>query len=169
MPDSHAPLSRRRASKERRKEPRFESAGLADLVILNPPKLERLTARVVNVSRWGFQIDLDGMVEPDCKVELRLKEVIVSGVVTNCSPAAQGRFLAGIRTIEITDSPLASRHVSKTDLRLYALGRCLSDAQREHYSGHLALCAACKKIAGQAGKPAAKAAAPKRRRDRKRA
>ena len=169
MPDSHAPIDGRRSSKERRKEPRFESKGLADLLVFNPPKLDRLTARVINVSRFGFQIDLDGPVELASKVELRLREVIVSGVVTNCGPAPAGRYLAGIRTVEITDSPLAERHVSKMDLQLYALGKCLSDAQREHYAGHLALCAACKKSAGKAGTPAAKTVGPKRPRVRKRA
>src|SRR6185295_14692330 len=168
MPDSKAPIGWR-PSKERRKEPRFESKGLADLVIVNPPKLDRLTARVINVSRYGFQIDLDGPVEKDSKVELRLKEVIVCGVVTNCAPAGAGRFHAGIRTVEITDSPLAARHISKMDLQLFTRGNSLSEAQREQYEGHLALCAACKKKAGKPGRPAAKTVAPKRRSVRKRA
>jgi hypothetical protein len=141
-PTSSAPGPR--PASDRRKEPRFESKGLADLVVLSPPKFERLTADVVNVSRSGFELDLDEAIGEGSKIEVRLREAIVTGIVSNCRAEA-GRYRAGIRTLKVTDSPLRDRHVPDTDFELYARRKSLSEAQREQYGAHLELCASCRK------------------------
>jgi len=148
---------------DRRKEPRFQSKGLADLLIYNARIPERLTASVSNVSRSGFELNLEEPIEEGRQIELRLKQVIVSGVVTNCERDGKNRYRAGIRTINVTDSPLKTRHIPDADLELFALGRSLSEAQREHYACHLKLCPDCQGKVPDVSAPPAKVAKTQRR------
>ena len=129
---------------DRRKEPRFQANGIGDLAILNPPSFDRLSVTVVDVSRSGCQIELHAPVNEGVMIELRLKDVIVLGVIVNCRPHEQGRYRAGIQTTKITESPLQTRHLPESDLELYALSNGLSEAQRVMYSGHLDLCEQCR-------------------------
>jgi hypothetical protein len=152
---------------DRRKEPRFESKGLADLLVYNARIPERLTASVTNVSRSGLMLLLSESVEEGRQIELRLKQVIVSGVVTNCERDGKGHYRAGIRTINVTDSPLRTRHIPEADLELFALGKSLSEAQREHYAGHLKLCVDCKGKVPEIAAPPARARKEHRRPARK--
>jgi len=167
MSTQSSSVSGPRPSSDRRKEPRFESKGLADLVILSPPKFERLTADVVNVSRSGFELDLDDAIAEGGKIEVRLREVIVTGIVSNCRPTGAGRYRAGVQTVSVVDSPLRNRHVPDTDFELYARGNSLSKAQREQYSAHLELCAPCRKKITCAGNEPATPVVKKRRGARK--
>ena len=132
-------------STDRRKEPRFHSKGLADLLILHGEPSERLTATVTNVSRSGFKLELDEPVEKGSQIEIRLRETIVWGVVTNCERDGRGHYRAGMRTTDAVDSPLKGRHLPDVDLELYAFGRSLTLAQRDHYAAHLILCGPCKR------------------------
>src|SRR5258706_10208968 len=131
MPETKLAPETRRASRDRRREPRFPSKGLADLVVLYPPKFQRLTAMVVDISRSGFQIDLDEPIEDGGRIEIRLKENIVSGVVKNCRQIKGGRgYRLWIETIEGTASPLRTRHLLEGDVQPYARGVRLSATQR---------------------------------------
>src|SRR4030095_9348503 len=133
-----------RPIQERRKEPRFQANGTGDLAILNPPSLDRLTVKVVDVSRTGCQIELQTAVNEGVMIELRLKDVIVLGVIVNCREHEPGCYRAGIQTTQITESPLQTRHLPESDLELYAIGKGLSNAQRVMYAGHLDLCEQCR-------------------------
>src|SRR5258708_6440635 len=100
MSETNSAQTVRRPPSDRRQEPRIPSKGLADLVVLDPPKFERLTATVVNVSRSGFQIDIGEPIEEGGRIEIRLKDVIASGIVMNCRENGEGGYRAGVRTVE---------------------------------------------------------------------
>jgi len=161
--DCHMPLiksspGKRRSDADRRGEPRFPSKGLADLVVMSPPRFQRLTGTVVNVSRSGFQIDLDEPIEERGRIEIRLKEFIVSGVVTNCRRHGVDGYRVGVRTVEVTDAPLGTRHFLEADVEPYLRGKGLSEAQREQYTAHLSHCVSCKGRVAEARRAAARKA-----------
>src|SRR6266849_10996473 len=89
-----------------RKEPRFRTAGIADLKVVNPAAGLRLSAAIVDVSRSGLQIEVDKPLNSGNGVEILLSESIVMGKVCNCRPHGEGRYRAGILTIRMIESPL---------------------------------------------------------------
>lgn len=155
MAQIKSPLGTRRSAADRRVEPRFPSKGLADLVVVSPPRFQRLTGAVVNISKSGFQLDLDEPIEESGRIEIRLKEFIVSGVVTNCRRQGEKGYRVGIRTVEVTEAPLRTRHFLEADVEPYLCGKGLSEAQREQYTAHLSRCLPCREKINQARRSAA--------------
>jgi hypothetical protein len=122
---------------------------------------------VVNVSRSGFQLDLDEPIEERGRIEIRLKEFIISGMVMNCRRNGENGYRIGIRTVEVTDSPLQSRHFLEGDVEPYLRGKGLSEAQREQYAAHLSHCLPCKGKVAEARKAVARKAVVRPRAVRK--
>ncbi len=167
MPAMRSSNEARRSGAERRSEPRIPSNGLADLVVISPPRFQRLSGTVVNVSKSGFQLYMEEPIEERGRIEIRLKEFIVSGVVTNCRRDGENGYRVGIRTVAVNESPLHSRHFLEGDIEPYLRGKELSEAQREQYATHLAHCVPCKEKLAQARKALARKAVAPRRRARK--
>ena len=126
-----------------RKEPRFQTTGIADLKVVNPAAGLRLSAAIVDVSRSGLQIEVDKPLNSGNGVEILLSEWVVMGEVCNCRPHGEGRYRAGILTIRIIESPLSMRHLSDVDHLPYVLNDVLTEAQRHYYTRHLGLCPDC--------------------------
>ena len=91
----------RPASGDRRREPRIQAAGTGNLTIRHPATLTKVTATIVDVSRSGFQIEVDDPLDSGSNVELRLREALVLGQVENCRPHKHGRYRIGIVTNEV--------------------------------------------------------------------
>jgi hypothetical protein len=87
--------------KELRREPRFQSAGIGDLTIVNSSTFPKLSVTIVDVSRSGLQIELDEPLQPGGSVEVRLRDTIVMGEVRHCRPFSAGRYRVGMATSSV--------------------------------------------------------------------
>jgi hypothetical protein len=130
-------------NRESRKEARFQAAGIGDLTIVDSSRFLKLSVDIVNVSRSGFQIELDEPLESGAGVEIRLRESTAMGEVRHCHRHGTGRYRAGIATHQVIGSPLRMRHLSRADLLPFILNLALTEAQRHFYAEHLKLCAVC--------------------------
>jgi len=92
---------RHQDSGDRRKEPRIQAAGTGNLTIRHPAASTKVTATIVDVSKSGFQIEVDDPLDSGSNIELRLREALVLGQVENCRPNEHGRYRIGIVTNEV--------------------------------------------------------------------
>jgi hypothetical protein len=93
-----SPGKRYSAWNDRRVGPRVPSQGLAQMTVLQTPNPTVLTATVIDVSRYGLQLEVDIPVQIASNVEISLKETIVMGLVGNCGRRPNGRFRIGVIT-----------------------------------------------------------------------
>ena len=62
------------------------------------------SAKVVDVTRSGLQIELDQPVAVATSVELEFKGMTLLGAVANCRQLGNGRYRLGVVTTRIIDS-----------------------------------------------------------------
>jgi hypothetical protein len=90
---------------ERRTETRVPTSGAARLAVLGDEPLD-LAVSLIDVSRWGVQIESAQPIEPFTLVELHLKTLVLNGAVGRCRPH-NDRFRLGLRTTSLVDTPQA--------------------------------------------------------------
>ena len=96
-----AEFSEGQVDQGRRREPRFESRGQGVLSVIGSPVAEWSSARVVDVSRSGLQVEMAVAVPAGSTIELRLQNVSVFGTVGSCREHAPGCFRFGVVTSRV--------------------------------------------------------------------
>ena len=96
------------ASLEKRREPRFASEGILSLQLLRPLSFERLTGRIINVSRSGAALSLAVSLELGTLVQVRVGTMILLGEVRHCAKTGDD-FRIGVRLEDVVESDLTPR------------------------------------------------------------
>jgi hypothetical protein len=113
MFETCAPVEGDKSVNERRSEARVPAAGAGKLTVISPRSLENLAADVLDVSRWGLQLEVGAFIESGSLVELQLRTITVSGEVAHSRPIGSGRHRVGISTGHVTE--LRSKAVNVSD------------------------------------------------------
>src|SRR3989442_15293083 len=103
MSDTGAPAEGHKFLNDRRSEPRVPAAGMGKLTVISPRSLENLAADVLDVSRWGLQLEVDECIESGSSIELQLRTMTVWGEVAHFRPIGSGRYRVGVSTGWLTD------------------------------------------------------------------
>jgi hypothetical protein len=87
-------------------EARVPTSGEARLAVLGGEPPVDLPVSLIDVSRWGFQIESARPIEPFTLVELRLRTLVLNAAVGHCRPH-HDRYRLGLRTTSLVDTPQA--------------------------------------------------------------
>jgi hypothetical protein len=106
-PTSNGSINARRSrpAQERRSEPRFEATGAGVLIVLNSANDSERPAKVINVSRSGFQVELAAPIEAGASIELRLGKIKVFAEVVSCQPSGENRHRVSATTTRYIEPP----------------------------------------------------------------
>jgi hypothetical protein len=106
---------------------------------------ESVPVIVLDVSRCGLRLEIDGALERGLEVVITLpRAVVVLGEVRNCQRAGEA-FYVGIliKDIFCGRQPGTSIHLHDDDLSLYLLNRGLTDVEILGIRDHLRQCKLC--------------------------
>jgi hypothetical protein len=87
-------------SKERRSEPRNPANRLATVKVLNPQTSDRISARLVEISKGGLKLRLSEPLMPGTLVQIRFSGKLVLAEVRYCN-VADAEFHVGVRLQDI--------------------------------------------------------------------
>lgn len=87
---------------EKRREPRFASESMITLRVLRPLSFERLTGRIINVSRSGVALRLATSLERAALVQVRVGTTVLLGEVRHCAKTGS-EFTIGIRLEDVME------------------------------------------------------------------
>lgn len=88
---------------EKRREPRFATDSTMGLQVLRPLSFERLTGRVVNVSRSGVALRLARPLERGSLIQVRVGNTVLLGEVRHCAKI-DNEFAIGVLLEDIAES-----------------------------------------------------------------
>src|SRR5258708_39591271 len=96
-----APADGHKVLNDGRREPRVHAAGTGKLTVMSDR--ENLAADVLDVSRWGLQLEVGAFIEPGGFIELQLRTITVSCEVARSQPIGLGRYRVGVLTGNVTE------------------------------------------------------------------
>jgi hypothetical protein len=86
---------------DRRGEPRISTDDTAQLQVIAPFSTDRITVRVVDVSKSGMQVRSHAPLDPGSTVKVRLKEAILFAEIRNCRRMSENEYRAGLLLHEV--------------------------------------------------------------------
>jgi PilZ domain len=141
-PNAGSPFSRSRST-ERRRDARYPTNDPAEVEVLHV-NIQRLAARILDVSRSGLRVGIDERIGHRSQVKIRLPgQMVIFGEVRYCRCVGLG-FHAGVLISQVLQAAEQSQeHVPDEELGLYLVGKGLTAAEILRLREHLIYCESC--------------------------